>query len=325
LAVILASASYMADVAKDAQNHELAECAQDTLLAAERIGSFVQHVCGFARRERPELSDRPLGPTVEMALRMVRPRARDRKVEVVFQAGAGPRVPHDPPRLAQAVLNLLSNAIDAAADGGRHVSVEVVSRNGDEVAIIVDDDGPGIAAQIIDKVFEPFATTKPVGQGTGLGLAISGQIVSDHGGRISLARLDHGGTRAEIALRPLEPSRYSVLVLDEHPALTRSLGAVLRRDGFEVESAGTLAGALQILSAKRPAVIVTDLCLPDAVGSELLWMLREASAGARLLVVTSAVRRVPGADRILEKPCDREELIAAVRQLCVQFEAARVC
>jgi two-component system NtrC family sensor kinase len=136
-----------------------------------------------------------------MALRLAKPRAAERGVEVVLEPGADLRLPHDAARVSQALLNLVSNAIDASSEsGGGRVAVRVVA---DEsfLRIQVDDDGPGLPEAVKQRLFEPFATTKPQGKGTGLGLAITRQIIDEHGGSVTLGPTPSGrGTRAEIAL-----------------------------------------------------------------------------------------------------------------------------
>jgi C4-dicarboxylate-specific signal transduction histidine kinase len=78
--VIGASAAYVSEVAGRIGDPDLSGCASDIELAVERIGSFVQHVCGFARRERPHMADASIHTGLDIALRMIRPRAKDRAV-----------------------------------------------------------------------------------------------------------------------------------------------------------------------------------------------------------------------------------------------------
>jgi PAS domain S-box-containing protein len=200
LAVVRAANAYVAEVARATTDGLLVETVEDVRLAVDRIGSFVNHVCGFARRDRPTLTDASVRETVRMALRLAKPRAADRRVEMTLEPGADVRLPHDAARISQAVLNLVSNGVDAATEDNGHVSIRVVV-DGASVRVQVDDDGPGVSAAIRDRVFEPFATTKPQGKGTGLGLAITRQIVDDHGGAVTLSPGANGrGTRAEIIL-----------------------------------------------------------------------------------------------------------------------------
>jgi PAS domain S-box-containing protein len=200
LAVVRASNAYVAELARGTKDELLVETVEDVRLAVDRIGTFVNHVCGFARRERPMLSDASVRETLRMALRLAKPRAAEHRVEMLLDPGMDIRLPHDPTRISQAVLNLVSNAIDAAAEGGGHVAVRLVT-DASTVRIQVDDDGGGIPDSVRGRVFEPFATTKKHGKGTGLGLAITRQIVDDHGGTVDLSPGPSGqGTRAEIAL-----------------------------------------------------------------------------------------------------------------------------
>ena len=200
LAVVRAANAYVAEVARATNDALLIETVEDVRLAVDRIGGFVSHVQGFARRERPTLTDAAVRESVRMALRLAKPRAAERRVEMVLETGSDVRLPHDAARLSQAVLNLVSNAIDAASEGAGHVWIRVVV-DASSVRIQVDDDGPGVQGAIRGRAFEPFATTKPQGQGTGLGLAITRQIIDDHGGAVSLDPRPGGpGTRAEIVL-----------------------------------------------------------------------------------------------------------------------------
>ena len=199
LMVIRAVNMQFAKRARDSGDAELAECAADAELAVDRIAGFVQNVRGFSRRERTVLTGLPVRDSVQMALRLVGPRAKERGVEMVFVPGEDAIVLHDPPRLGQAVMNLASTAIDAAADGGRTVEVRIVT-DGGTVRIEIDDSGPGIPPEVARRLFEAFVTTKPAGQGTGLGLSITRQIVEEHGGRVLLGPRPEGGTRACVLL-----------------------------------------------------------------------------------------------------------------------------
>jgi signal transduction histidine kinase len=117
--------------------------------------------------------------------------------------GARASVPQafgDELQLRQAVVNLVMNAIQAIDAGheGR-VTVDTADR-GDEVAIIVRDNGPGIPDEVRDHIFEPFFTTKPRGDGTGLGLPTSRRIVDAQGGRLTLVESGSRGTVFEIVV-----------------------------------------------------------------------------------------------------------------------------
>jgi signal transduction histidine kinase len=105
----------------------------------------------------------------------------------------------DDGQLRQVVLALIVNALDATPAGG-FIVVETRPAPGGFVSLVVGDNGEGIPKEIQDKIFNPFFTTKPLGQGTGLGLAVCHGIVSSHGGQIRVDSEVGQGTRMEILL-----------------------------------------------------------------------------------------------------------------------------
>ncbi|HMI89942.1 MAG TPA: ATP-binding protein [Polyangiales bacterium] len=169
----------------------------------ERISGIIRDLLDFSRREPEadlagESSD--LAAVVQDAVNLVRPQKESRAVEIrVTLAHDVGRVLGPQAKLTQVVLNLLLNAVDALAGKG---SVEIEgTREGDAVILIVRDSGPGIRAEMMDRLFEPFTTTKPPGKGTGLGLAVSHALVEGMGGTITAANPDTGGARFEVRLR----------------------------------------------------------------------------------------------------------------------------
>jgi len=110
-----------------------------------------------------------------------------------------PHIKADDGQLRQALIALLMNALDATHAGG-HVDVQTRRDGADTVVLSVADDGAGIPPENLDKIFNPFFTTKPVGQGTGLGLAICHGIVASHGGEILVDSEVGKGTRLSLVL-----------------------------------------------------------------------------------------------------------------------------
>ncbi len=322
LAVVQSSASYVRDVADRLGDHELSACASDIELAADRISTFVQHVCGFARREQLVLSDEALDNAIEIALRLVRPRAKSRSVAIEVESTVSTPVPHDPPRIAQGLLNLLSNAIDASSGHGSRVTLRQITAE-DRVIIQVDDTGQGIDPTIAERLFEPFATTKPPGEGTGLGLAITRRIMQDHGGDVTLVPLAAGGTRAELSLPLLNTQAIRVLVIDPDALVQRALTSALRAEGFTVSGSTNVAEARGI-AGPAPRIVITDARLPEAQGAELVSKIRSLFKGCRVLVIAEARSDIPAAaDGALRKPWTRAELVAEVRNLSLHSPSIR--
>ncbi len=122
------------------------------------------------------------------------------RFDVRVAAGAD-RVRADAGRLRQVLLNLIGNAQEAHPEGRPEIAIEMTADRIDDVAavaMVVRDNGPGFAAEVLERVFEPYVTTKP--RGTGLGLAIVRRIIEEHGGTIDLGNRDDGGAWVRIRL-----------------------------------------------------------------------------------------------------------------------------
>src|SRR5262249_55333780 len=146
----------------------LAEASHDIQLAATMIESFIKRVRLCARKTDERLVEAPLAEVVDTALLMMKPRLLARGMAVMRPTFRAPVVPSRPARLTRALLNVLPSAPDPAPESGA-IGVDSVER-ADAVGIVVDDQDPGLPAQIKPSVDEPFFTTKP--NGTGLGLMV---------------------------------------------------------------------------------------------------------------------------------------------------------
>jgi signal transduction histidine kinase/CheY-like chemotaxis protein len=314
LAVIRASAAYVAMVAARSNDGELATCAEDIEVAVARIGSFVEHLSGFASQERPRIVYAPLRPALEIALRMLRVYANESDVTVKFRTGPVVCAPHDPPRLAQAALNLLFFAVRRAAQGGRHV--EFGARAGDSEAYIeVEDDGPRPSAEVASQAFEVFSADAS-GGGSGLGLSITRRIAHDHGGCVWLEPLPSEGARAVLALPRFNPSVHSVLVVDDELEIRRSLTSELRRACFDVMAVETLMDARLALREREVHVLIADAQLPDLEGPLSAFLARESPATQGLLLSSDRETKPADDTPVLMRPWDHSELLRMVRVLC---------
>jgi signal transduction histidine kinase len=148
-------------------------------------------------------------------IELVQVHAGELKVELRWQPAAEmPDLVFDPEGLHRAVLNVVSNAIDAAGEieppageieppGWVAVRTEYAA-DAALLRIVVEDNGPGIPAEQVDKLFSPFASTKK-GRGTGLGLPVSQKILNEHGGRILVNSQPGGGSRFTLELPAVLP------------------------------------------------------------------------------------------------------------------------
>jgi len=165
-----------------------------------RIQAIVRGCLALARGDSPALASTPPTELVEHAVGLVRHRFDKADVEIVDHVAADlPRIACDPSLFEQALVNVLLNACQATPRGGK-VRVDVI-REGRNLVFVVDDDGPGITEAVALRATEPFFSTKRAEGGSGLGLTIAREIVSHHGGTLSVRRRSsEGGTRATITM-----------------------------------------------------------------------------------------------------------------------------
>lgn len=162
------------------------------------LDRIVGGVLDFAGRHEPDLQNISLKVIVGGAFETASIDADRKQVALVMEASALDfMVVVDRVQLEQALLNLVLNAIDAVDAGGR-VEISAVVLPGEGLRIEVRDDGPGVDAEVIDRIFNPFFTTKD--SGTGLGLAIAHRIIESHGGRIIVHNRSEGGACFTIEL-----------------------------------------------------------------------------------------------------------------------------
>jgi two-component system NtrC family sensor kinase len=153
---------------------------------AMRASKIVSHLLTFARRQPAERVEVNLNSIVKDTLELRRYAIRTAQIDLeVILDPALPRTWADPFQLQQVLLNLVGNAEQALNDwvGPRRITIRT-QRVGEQLVMAVADSGPGVPIGQRDRIFNPFFTTKPVGEGTGLGLSISDGIVREHGGRI---------------------------------------------------------------------------------------------------------------------------------------------
>ncbi|MBK8475282.1 MAG: response regulator [Opitutaceae bacterium] len=259
----------------------------------------------------------------------------------------------DPTQLHQVMMNLCVNARDAMADGGdllvalenREVDAELARRSpgahpGRYVVLRVSDSGTGIAPEHLDKIYDPFFTTKEVGQGTGLGLSSVLGIVNSHGGFIQIDSTLGQGTQFRIFLPASLPAEIGeagvaapegprgqgelVLLVDDERAVRYATRTMLERNGYRVVEARDGVDGLARFAEVRDDVrlVVVDLLMPRLDGVGLIRQLRK-QVPALAILATTGVGRSPKVEEvkqlgnvpILEKPFVAETMLDALARL----------
>jgi PAS domain S-box-containing protein len=172
---------------------------------------FVQRLLDFARR--PALNKQPeeITTAVDAVLGFLSPTVLARKVQLKsdLRACSGYHVLGDRNEIETMMLILISNALDAVGEGGT-VFVSAAPATDDALELRVTDNGCGISAADLQRLFQPFFTTKPPGKGTGLGLSIARNIIKEHGGSIEISSEFNKGTEVLVRLPVHVTSRVEV-------------------------------------------------------------------------------------------------------------------
>jgi len=182
---------------EDHQSMSPPECKElilDVLNQSERAGDIVKNLLDFSRSEMPSFSELKINDVIQKTLKLVKNQVMLAGIntEVKVQE-ATPAINGNLRNLEQVFLNLFLNAIQAMPDGGK-ITVDVREEN-HFVRVDVSDTGVGMQPDQLQRIFEPFYTTKQVGRGTGLGLAVSYALIKKHGGYIEVqSEVDKGTT-----------------------------------------------------------------------------------------------------------------------------------
>jgi nitrogen-specific signal transduction histidine kinase/ActR/RegA family two-component response regulator len=311
------------DLLSQPRSEEDVEALNTIVQQSQRCRAIVQDLLTFARTKREDRQVVALREVVDRVRPAFERLAAAEGIRLEVRTGRDlPSVHANPAALEQVLTNLLSNAFHAAGRGG-WVGISTGLR-GDQVAMVVEDDGPGIPADVLPRLFEPFFTTKGHGEGTGLGLSVSHGIVEQHAGMLRAENRSEPGTHgarfvvllpfldrraisrtgvvpAELPkselVAPRSPGERRVLVIDDETAIRVAIRRYLERRGWQVEEASNGREALDLLGlgsgghTPRSAgydAIVTDLRMPGVSGIEIHDMLAAHDpAGLEKLVVIS--------------------------------------
>jgi PAS domain S-box-containing protein len=336
LAGVMAFAELLA--ARPAEDEQAALAVETIHREATRAARIVRHLLTFARQQPSDRAAVDLNAIVRDSVALRQGALQDARIAVSLQLDpALPSTWADPFQLQQVVLNLLGNAEHAVSSqpAGRAITIRTARRRG-TLRLAVSDTGPGIAPERLDRIFNPFYTTKPVGQGTGLGLSISDGIVREHGGRITAESAPGEGATFIVELPvtaptpverggehpvPAPPATGRALVVDDESAMRTAISSFLRLEGHLVDVAASTSEARAFLGAGEYDVILLDLRMPGEGGEQLFDELRRRDPrhADRVVFVTgdfqdAGVQRfLAAANRpLVTKPFQLDDLSAVV-------------
>ena len=267
---------------------------------AERASAIVRNLLSFARRQEGERQLQSIRPILESTHQLLKNQLLAARIELTLTFEPGlPEVEVHANQIKQVFVNIINNAAQAIAStrakqGG---TIDIVTRcEPDGLSVNISDNGPGIPETVVQRVFEPFFSTKSEGEGTGLGLSICLGIVKEHGGDITVDPGGAGsgrgatftvqlptGVRAELSPdaagaetehgRTERPEHLRVLVVDDEPHILHYMQATLESWGHEVAVANDGSQALKRALLQPFDLIICDLRMPRLGGREMFQTL----------------------------------------------------
>jgi CheY-like chemotaxis protein len=300
---------------------------------AVRAGEILRRLRGLAQAQPMRLEREDLNPTIEAIRDIILADGRLHRAQVRFDLAAGlPPVSIDAAQIQHAILNLVRNGLEAPAVAGvelRELLVRTRLASDGDVEIAVLDNGPGLSPQAVERMFDPFFSTKP--EGTGLGLAISHTVVRAHGGVLAYhPNVPRGASfsirlpaQALSAREEAYPASARILLVDDHTGVRDATAMLLRGEGFEVRCAASLTEARQALREDpRIDLVIADYHLQNGeTGLDVIAAARRA-AGAHLgaVLVSGDIASSLGnvADdrlRVATKPIRSSKLLSLIREL----------
>jgi len=318
--------------------------------AAERARDIVLQILAFSRMRIHKSFSLNMGLLVRETMKLVRA-STPSTIEIIEEIDpvAGD-IMADPGQLKQALLNLTTNAAQAMRETGGSIFVKVERitlssaeaerslrlEEGDYVKLSIRDTGPGMDKEILARAFEPYFTTKDVGEGSGLGLAVVHGIVNGHGGAVEVESCPEGGCEFLVYFPKLASGEIfdgdfgpvkgteRVLFVDDEPLLRQFAEKTLSDMGYAVTSSASGKEALEKFkkSSEQFDIVITDQTMFGMTGAELVGELLALKPGLPVVICTGHSEilneeqaREIGAKEFLMKPLSGKRLAQAIRRV----------
>ena len=319
--------------------------------AGKRASDLVRQILAFSRQSRPEMKPFGIATVVREALQLLRasvPATIDIRTDIRTEAV----LTGDATQIHQVLMNLCTNAAQAmeAGTGVMSVSVEDVDAHGSpvekvsaaaagtHVRIRVSDTGSGIPQGAMERIFDPYFTTKKKGRGTGLGLAVVHGIVKSHGGTIRVESRPATGSTFTVLLPadrhpektddapggPLPEGTERILLVDDEETLVEAGKQLLQRLGYHITVRTGSVAALALFREKsdRFDLVITDMTMPDMTGIELAEQIRLIRPDLPVILCTGFSQQITqaraeelGISAFINKPIPYENLARTVRKV----------
>lgn len=320
--------------------------------AGLRAKDIVSRLLAFSRKTGEQLKPVKIGPVIKDSLKFLRPTLPvtiDIRQDIQVMDST---VLADPTQINQVMINLCVNASNAMEETGGTLEINVVKvrlgddsinsypdlADGDYVKISVSDTGPGVAPEIIDRIFDPYFTTNELGKDSGMGLAVVQGIVKNHNGAIYVDSPPGQGATFTmlfplIAQKPVMEVKTidkipcgneTVLIVDDEEAIAKLTGRMLERLGYSVEIRINPVEAFDLFQFNPEGfdLVITDMTMPQMTGATLSKKLKSIRADIPVIICTgySALINEQKAKELgiaayIIKPVIMEEIARTIRKV----------
>ncbi len=321
------------------------------LAASRRARELVKQILTFARQSEQEKRPVKINPLVKETMKLLRS-AIPSDIKIRTRIDSPSRVLADPTQIHQLLMNLCTNAVKAMYDKGGILFVGVSDVNFDEefcktrsvlvpgnyVKLVVSDTGCGMAPDIMDRVFDPYFTTRQAGEGTGLGLFVANNIARSHGGLMEVESSPGTGSRFTVFIPTYEgdekkqlpeipetlDGNESILFVDDDPSIVEMACELMEFHGYKVTPSTGSNDALSRFSADPFAydIVITDMTMPDMTGDRLAVEIMRIRPDIPVILCTGYHRKIDekkaerlGISAFVMKPLTDEELLGTIRKV----------
>ncbi len=343
----------MDEVSEDSVAHKNLE---EILKAAHRAKNLVQQILTFSRQSDQERKPIKIQNIITETLRLLRA-SIPASIEIIhkIQDDCG-HIMGDPTQIHQVIMNLCTNAYHAMQDKGGKLEVilteidvgykemidKVGMQPGKHLRLLVKDEGCGMEASVLDRIFEPYYTTKEQGKGTGLGLSVIHGIVKNLGGDITVKSTPGKGTIFQVYLPLIEDvdpdvefestdgaikGEERILLVDDEEQIVAMEQQMLENLGYRVTARTDSAEALKVF-AEHPQnfdLVITDMTMPHMTGDQLAQKMLDIEPNIPVIlctgfnqVITEEKALAMGIQKFVMKPVVKKELATTIRTVLDQ-------
>ncbi len=343
----------MDEVSEDSVAHKNLE---EILKAAHRAKNLVQQILTFSRQSDQERKPIKVQSIITETLRLLRA-SIPASIEIIhkIQDDCG-HIMGDPTQIHQVIMNLCTNAYQAMQDKGGKLEVilteidvgyeemidKVGMQHGKHLRLLVKDEGCGMEASVLDRIFEPYYTTKEQGKGTGLGLSVIHGIVKNHGGDITVKSTPGKGTIFQVYLPLIEDvdpdvefestdgatkGEERILLVDDEEQIVAMEQQMLENLGYRVTARTDSAEALKVF-AEHPQdfdLVITDMTMPHMTGDQLAQKMLDIEPNIPVILCTGFNQGITeekalamGIQKFVMKPVVKKELATTIRTVLDQ-------